>query len=48
MQLYIQIETAIEGEWNKMSEKFILKAYKSFRRRVDTMVKKKKDGGHIK
>ena len=32
---------AIEEEWNKMSEEFILKACKSSRRRVDTIVFKK-------
>ena len=35
------LKTAIEEEWNKMSEEFILKACKSFRRPVDTMSKKK-------
>ena len=29
-----------------MFEEFILKAYKSFQKRVDTIIKKKK-GGHI-
>ena len=33
-------KTAIEEEWNKMSEEFILKTYKSFRRRVDTIIEK--------
>ena len=28
------LKTAIEEEWNKMSEEFILKAYKSFQRHV--------------
>ena len=40
------LKIAIEEEWNRMSEEFILKAYKSFRRRVDTMIEK--NGGHIK
>ena len=31
------LKTAIEEEWNKMSEEFILKTYKSFRRRVDAV-----------
>ena len=35
-------QTAIEEEWNKMSEESILKAYKSFRWRVDTIIEKKK------
>ena len=33
--------TAVEEEWNKMSEEFILKACKSFWRRVDTIIEKK-------
>ena len=41
------LKTAIEEEWNKMSEEFILKACKSFRRRVDTIIKKKKNDGYI-
>ena len=40
------LKTAIEQEWNKMSEKFILKACKSFQRRVDAIIEKK-NGGHI-
>ena len=42
--------TAIEEEWNKMTEEFILKVCKSFRRCVNTIIekKKKKSGGHIK
>ena len=32
------LKTAIEEEWNKMSEKFILKAGKSFRSRVYTII----------
>ena len=36
-----------EEEWNKMSEKFILKACKSFRKGADTIIEKKKNGGHI-
>ena len=35
------LKTVIEEEWNEMSEEFILKAYKSFRRRVDTIIEKK-------
>ena len=38
------LKTVIEEEWNKMSEEFILKAYKSFRIRVDTIIKKKLTG----
>ena len=34
------LKTAIVGEWNKMSEEFILKACKSFRRHVDTIIEK--------
>ena len=40
------LKTAITEEWNKMSEEFILKSYKSFRRRADTITEKK-NGGHI-
>ena len=40
------LKTAIEVEWNKMLEEFILKAWKSFRRRADTIIEKK-NGGHI-
>ena len=36
------IKTAVEKKWNKMSEEFILKACKSFRRCVDTIVERKK------
>ena len=32
------LKTAIEEEWNKMSEKFILKACQSFQRRVDRTI----------
>ena len=35
------LKTAIKEEWNKMSEEFIFKACKSFRRRVDTIIEKK-------
>ena len=35
------LKTAIEKKWNKMSEEFILKACKSFRRNVDTIIEKK-------
>ena len=38
-------KTAIEEEWNKMCEEFILKTCKSFLRRVDTIFEK--NGGHI-
>ena len=42
------LKPAIEEEWNKMSEEFILKACKLFRKRVDTIIeKKKKIGAHI-
>ena len=34
--------TAIEEEWNKTSKQIKLKAYKSFRRAVDTIIEKKK------
>ena len=34
------LKTAIEEEWNKMSEEFILKVCKSFRRCVDTIIEK--------
>ena len=40
------IITAINEEWKKMYEEFILKVCKSFRRRVDTRIEKK-NGGHI-
>ena len=36
------LKTIYEEERNKISEEFILKACKSFRRRVDTMIEKKK------
>ena len=39
------LKTAIEEEWNKMSEEFILKACKSFQWHVDTRIEK--NGGHI-
>ena len=35
------LNIAIERKWNKMSEQFILKACKSFRMRVDTLIEKK-------
>ena len=35
------LTSAIEEEWNKMSEEFILKSCKSFRRRVDTITEKR-------
>ena len=34
------LKTAIEEKWNKISEEFILKARKSFRRRVGTIIEK--------
>ena len=34
------LKTAIKKEWDKMSEEFILKACKSFRRHVDTIIEK--------
>ena len=34
------LKTTIEDEWNKMSEEFILKACKPFRRRIDTIIEK--------
>ena len=34
------LKTNIEEEWNKISEEFILKACKSFRRHVDTIIEK--------
>ena len=39
--------TASEEEWNKIFEEFILKACKSFRRHVDTIMEKK-NGGQFK
>ena len=35
------LKNAIEEEWNKMSEEFILKVCKSFRRCVDIIIEKK-------
>ena len=35
------LKTVIEEEWNKMSEEFVLKVCKSFRKRVDTIIEKK-------
>ena len=35
------LKTAIEEEWNKMSEEFILNACKSFPKHVDTIIEKK-------
>ena len=35
------LKTAIVEKWNKMSEEFILKAWKSFQRHVDTIIEKK-------
>ena len=34
-------KTAVEEEWNRIFKEFILKAYKSFRRCVDTIIEKK-------
>ena len=34
------LKIAIEEKWNEMSEEFILKASKSFRRCVDTIIEK--------
>ena len=39
------LKIAVEEEWNKISEEFILKAYKSSRRRVNTIIEK--NSGHI-
>ena len=38
----VSLKTAIEEEWNKMSEEFISKACKSFRRSVGRITEKKK------
>ena len=35
------LKSAFEEQWNKMFEKFILKACKFFQGRVDTMIEKK-------
>ena len=35
------LNTAIEEEWNKMFEEFILKAGKYFQRYIDTIIEKK-------
>ena len=37
------LKTAIEEEWNKISEEFILKACKSFQMYVDTIIEKNGD-----
>ena len=37
----VLLKTAIEEEWNKMSEEYILKICKSFSRRVDIITEKK-------
>ena len=34
------LKTAIEKEWNKMSEEFILKACKLFQKHIDTIIEK--------
>ena len=39
------LKTAIEEEWNKISEEFILKTWKSFLRWVDILIEK--NGGYI-
>ena len=39
------LKSAVQKEWNRISEEFILKAGKSFPRRVDTIIEK--DGGYI-
>ena len=36
------LKNAIEEEWNKISEEFILKVCKSFWRRFDSIIEKKK------
>ena len=41
----VLLKTAIEEELNKMSDELILKAWKSLRRHVDTIIEK--NGGHI-
>ena len=35
------LKTAIEEKWNKMSEEFLLKVCKSFRKRVNAIIGKK-------
>ena len=35
------LKTDIEEEWNWISEEFILKIFKSFRKRADTIIEKK-------
>ena len=35
------LKTTVEEEWNRMSEEFISKTYKSFRKRVDKIIGKK-------
>ena len=42
IQILVSLKTAIGEEWNKMSEEFILKICKLFRRRVDMIFEKKK------
>ena len=37
------LKTAIEGEWNKMFEEFILKACQSFQRNVEKIIEKNDD-----
>ena len=39
----MMMKTAIEEEWNKMSEELILKTYTLFRRCIDTIIKKNGD-----
>ena len=38
IQILVRLRLLLRKEWNKMSEEFILKACKSFRRRVDTII----------
>ena len=38
----VSLKTAIEEEWYEMSKEFILKGCKSFQRRVDTIIEKKR------
>ena len=43
---YPNISSPIQEEWNKMSDEFILKVCKLFRRCVDTIIENK-NSGHI-
>ena len=40
IEILVRLRLASEKEWNKMSEEFILNAYKSFRRLVDALIEK--------